>query len=188
MQAKLRRNSWIVTVPLAAIALAYILLIFLPDRRAIGKTRDQIKQKQAFVVQAVSVGAALRTVEQELKKTEAYNATWQEHAPAEGELSALYGEIHELAKAAGTTITRFDPEPAACYGEISQIPLGIGCVGSFAEICGFLRGLERLPVAIWVSELVLAASGDTGRSVICKADLVIFTHNSENSDYAGQSQ
>jgi Tfp pilus assembly protein PilO len=179
----IRRSSWIVTIPLAAAAVAYVTLSFLPDRRAIGEARRQIRQKQQYIVQSGGLATVLRSAEEELKKTQAYNAAWGQHAPVEAELSAVHGKIQELAKASGTTITRFDPEPAVRYEKISHFPIGVGCVGSLAEICGFLERLESLPTRIWVKDLLLKETGKDGNPILCELNLGIFANNLENSDY-----
>ena len=194
MKTGIRRSSWIVTVPVAAAAVAYITLSFLPNRHAISEARNQIKEKQDYIVQAGSLDNALRIAEEELEKIRACTTAWQRQAPVEGELSALYGQIHELAKATGTAVTRFDPEPVVRYERISRIPVGMACVGSFAEICGFLEGLEGLPLEIWVDELRLGRViqggqvGQEGQSVSCELTLAVFVNNSENSDYVEDSE
>jgi Tfp pilus assembly protein PilO len=188
MKGSIRRNSWIVTVPLAAAAVAYVTLSFLPERRATAEARQQIRQKQDYIVQAGGLAAVLRTAETELKRTRAYTAAWEQRAPAEGELSATYGKIHELAKAAGATVTRFDPEPAVHYETISQIPIKMGCVGSFAGICRFLEGVERLPLAIWEKEVAIKQNGQHEKDVSCELILAVFSNNSENYDYVGKSE
>ena len=188
MKTTIRRNSWLVTVPLAAAAVAYISLSFLPERRAIGKARQQVRQKQDYIVRAGSLATALQIAKQELKKTGTYNTAWEQHAPAQAELSGLYGKIHELAKAAGVTITRFNPEPVVRYEKISRIPIGMGCVGSFAQICEFLEGLEGLPLKIWANECHLARGEQNGQGVSCELTLDVFTCNLENSDYVEHTE
>lgn len=188
MKINVRQGSWIVTVPLAATALAYIMLCFLPGRRAIGEARNQVAQKQAYIARAAGLATTLRAAQQELGKTQTYNMAWREHAPAQGELSALYAKIHALAKIAGVATTRFDPEPVIRRDTIRMIPVSMGCVGRFAEICEFLRQLENLPVVIWISSLHVGETTQNGDSVPCEISLAIFTDNQENSDYVRQSE
>ena len=187
MKTKVHRGSWIVTVPLAAASIAYIMLVFLPGRRAIGEARDQIEQKQDYITRAAGL-PALRAAQQALEKTQAYNTTWEEHAPAQGRLSALYGRIHALAEAAGTTTTRFDPEPLVSYDNLLQIPLVVGCTGSFAQVCEFLRGLEGLQATIWMESVDLEHLVGVGESITCELNLVVFVDNPEISDYAKHSE
>jgi Tfp pilus assembly protein PilO len=188
MKTSIRRHSWIVTVPLAAAAVAYVTLSFLPARRAAAQARQQIRQKQDYIVQAGGLAAAARNAGTELEKTRAYVAAWRQRTPTEGRLSETYGRIHELAKAAGAKVTRFDPEPAVRYETISQIPINMGCAGPLAGICKFLEGVDDLPLAIWVKQVTLKHNGQDGENVQCELVLVVFSHNSENYDYIEKSE
>ena len=188
MKTKTGHSSWIVTLPLVAAAVAYMLLFYLPGKRTIGELQDQIKTKQDYIAVADSRLTALRIARQKYDQTQAYSAAWLRTAPAQEELSSLYWKINELAKAAGTTITRFDPQPPVPYDTISQIPLGLGCTGSFAEIYEFLRGLEGLPAEMWVSALRLEKIDRARGTVDCELTLAIFGSNPGNSDYVKRSE
>ncbi len=188
MKTKARRGSWMVTVPLAAAAVIYVTLVFLPGRRAIGEARDQIQQKQAYIAQSASLPMALNTAQRQLQKTRAYTAAWKEHAPTAGELSALYGKVHALAKAAGATTTRFDPEPVIPLDTISKIPLTVGCTGTFDQVCEFLRSLETLPMTVWVDAIKIEKLTGSEGFVVCELSLVVFADNPEISDYANRSE
>ena len=182
MTAKVYRGSWIVTVPLAAAAVAYLVAVFLPGRRAIATLQEEVTKKQEYVAQAAGLAKGLAATQQELEKTLAYTANWKKHAPAEGERAALYGKIHELAKAAGTLTTRFDPKPVNSRMRIRDYPLTMGCTGTFAQVHELLRSLETLPVEIWVDTVLIKKGSETGDSVACEANLVVFTDNPESSD------
>ena len=188
MRTAIRRNSWTVTVPLAAAAVVYFVFLFLPNQRTIGELRNHIRQKQNHVAQCDGLATALRLAQQELEQSEAYNTAWQRHAPTAEHLAALYGKIHQLAKNAGTRVTRFDPEPAVPYERVYGAPLEMGCDGSFAEICGFLEALENLAEEIWIKDLLVNKTGSSGDSVACELSLVVFANNLENSDYVEESQ
>jgi len=182
MTDRIYRGSWIVTVPLAAAAVAYLVVVFLPGRRAIATLQEEVTNKQEYVVQAAGVAKGLATTQQDLEKTFAYTANWKKHAPAEGERATLYGKIHELAKAAGTLTTRFDPKPVNSRSRIRDYPLTMGCAGTFAQIHELLRSLETLPVEIWVDTVLIKKGSEHGDSVVCEVNLVVFTDNPENSD------
>jgi Tfp pilus assembly protein PilO len=188
MKTSVRRSSWIVTIPVAAAAVAYLCLCFLPESRVIGEARDQVRQEQNYVVEAARRVEVLNAAVEELRQTQAYNATWVRHAPTERDLSAAYGEIHDLAKASGATITRMDPEPPVRYETVSRTPLKVECVGSFVGICGFLERLEGLPQEIWVTELHLERSREERGPVLCQMTLGIFASNPEDSDYVEHSE
>ena len=101
MNTKIKRGSWVVTVPLAAAAIGYVVLVFLPGRRSVSEAREQLELKQDYIARAAGVATALQAAHHELNKAQAYNSSWEERAPAKGGLSALYGKINALAKAFG---------------------------------------------------------------------------------------
>ena len=177
-----RRGSWFVTVPLAVIAVAYVMLFFLPGNRAIDQLGEQIEQKQQYIAQAATLTTALQVAQEELEKVRQYNETWQTHAPAQGETSALHATINTLAVASGTDVTRLDPEEVILYDKVRQAPLSVECTGSFGEVFEFLRGLEGLPAEIWVDLVNLEKLEQTRESVKCELTLVVFANNPENSD------
>jgi len=182
MKTKIPRGSWIVTVPVAVVAVVYVVFFFLPGKRAIGELRDRIQEYQETIDRAAVVATALPAVQKEIKKAEDYNAAWQKDAPAASEIATLHGKINALALAVGTELTRLDPEPVVVYGKIRRIPLTVGCSGSFAQVCGFLRSLEGLPEALWIDSLNLENLDQDEQSVKCELTLVVFADNPENSD------
>ena len=188
MNSKSGYGSWIITVPLAATVVAYVMWIYLPGSREIGRLREDIRQKQDYLGMAAGVPLALQISQKQVEETEAYNTAWHEQAPAPEDLSTLYGKLNSLAKTAGTTVTRFDPEPITRYETIRKIPLTVGLEGSFAQIFRFLNGLETLPATIWANSFKLENPNGSGGCISCRVDLVVFAGNPENSDYVNQSQ
>ena len=187
-KTRVYRGSWIVTLPMAGVAAAYVMLVFLPGRRAIGEARDKIEQSQKHITQATAMAAALPVLEEELRTTQAYNTAWEENSPGQGGLSALYGKINALAKAVGTTTTRFDPEPVVPRDTIREIPIAMACTGSFAQLFNFIQSLEGLPEEIWVNSYKLENIAGKEGSVTCELTLVVFASNSKNSDYVENSE
>ena len=187
--AKFHRGSWIVTVPIAAIAVGYVTLFFLPGKRAIDEVRNQIDQKEQYMNQtAAGVAQSLNKARQELRRTETYNDDWKKRAPAFGKLSALYGKITSLANTVGTTTTRFDPEPIAAYETIREIPIAVACNGSFPQIFEFLRGIDSLDEEVWVKEMRLGETTGDSELVSCEITLVVFGDNPDISDYITYSE
>jgi Tfp pilus assembly protein PilO len=182
MSDRLHRNSWIITVPLAAAAAAYLLLFFLPGRRANATLAEELAEKQECVAQATTVAATLRATEQELDRTQEYIAAWKHNAPADGSRSLLYGRLHEVAKASGVTIIRFDPKPVEPRAQIRGFPVVIGCTGKYAQVHEFLRGLESHPAAIWADTVSIKRPSENSETIECEISMVIFANNPEISD------
>ena len=188
MTAPIRRGSWIVILPLAAIAGGYVFLFFLPGRRAIAELRQQVRAKQDFVAEADKLQQTLRETKHEMEKTQAYVAACRRRIPDEKELGAVFGQIHQVADAAGIRVTRFDPQPPVVYEQLRRVPVLIGCIGSFAQMYEFVRNLEALPTLLWVGTLKTEKDGRNVKNVQCEIGLAIFAGNSEHSDYVKRSE
>jgi Tfp pilus assembly protein PilO len=182
MKTSLRQTSWIVALPLAGLTAAYVLGFFLPGRRAIDRLREELDAQREFVVSTTFVAPAIEATKEELKKTAAYNSAWLANAPTEADLSDLHGRIHALAKTAGATTTRFEPQPTVDYERLRRLPILVGCTGSFSQLGRFLETLENLPQTIWVENVEFSTSGQSEGAVKCEVELVVFTDNPDNSD------
>jgi Tfp pilus assembly protein PilO len=122
--------------------------------------------------------------QQELEKTDAVATQWEKTAPGKRDIPALFGKINALAKDAGLTISRFDPQPFLVYEKLQETPITIVCSGTFAEIFGFLRLIEGLPATIWVESIRLEKDSQNAKDVRCELNLAVFSNNQQSSDYA----
>jgi len=182
------RRGWIIVLALIAIAVAYVGLIFLPGKRSIDGLRDQIELKRQFVAQGSGLTSMLQFQREELQRAEACEAAWRKRSPPVEARSSMEGKVHALAEAAGVITTRFDPEPIVRHESISQIPVSIGCNGTFAQVGAFLHSLESLPPSIWVISANIENLDATKGLVSCEVSVVVFADNSIISDYAKDSE
>jgi Tfp pilus assembly protein PilO len=184
MQSTVQRNSWIVIVPVAVIAAAYVYCFYLPGRKAIADLRDQIRAKHDFVMDSEQSTRSLRAGKEELEKTEAYVATCRRCTPEEKDLGDILGMIHVSAGKAKVRVTRFDPQPATSYERLRRVPVTVGLVGQFGDIHQFLANLEAMPRYIWVSSVKMDVDAKSGKEVVGEISVVIFVSNSDGSGYA----
>jgi Tfp pilus assembly protein PilO len=188
MNSTFRRSSWIVTPCLAAIAAAYLTFTWLPSRRAIQQWRGQVQAEQEVVAQATELSAKLVAMQQELQQTEDVAAQWERTAPGKRNIPALFGQINALAKDAGLSINRFDPQPFLLHEKLQEIPITVVCSGTFAEFFQFLRGIEGLPATIWVESIRLEKAAQNAKDVRCELSFAVFSNNHQISDYAKHSE
>ena len=188
MKAEILRGSWIITLPLGAVVAVYVVAVFLPNSHAVAEARLQIRQQQECLAQSTGLAGEVLAAQQELSEAQAYLAAWDRRAPGPGHRSLLHGKIYALAKAAGVTTTRFDPEPIEQRAAICEIPITLGFSGSFGQICDFLESLEREPVETWIPFVKIERIERGRDSVACEISLVIFAGNLEISDYAKGSR
>ena len=187
-EIKFHRGSWLVTIPLVAIAVVHIVFVYFPGRNVITRLRAEIESRQHYISNADSISAALAAAQQELLEARSYIENWQRVAFTVHRLPVLYGNINNLSNRAGTATTRFEPQMLVELGLIRQIPIHMACTGTFAQIHEFIRSLESLPQTIWIDSLQFNKSGQTGGNISCEIDLVVFSDNHKISNYADNSK
>lgn len=165
------RNSWLVTLPLALIVAGYLACVWWPKQRAFQAAEEQLTAKRQFVARATPWAAALVEVRRKLEQAETAVTQWEANAPQKRTLPSLFGKINSLAKTAGLSVNRFDPQPWVAYEKIREIPLNIGGVGEFAQCFEFLRSLEGLPPSIWVEVLKIERNAQNTKNT--KIDVVL---------------
>jgi len=188
MKDLLARGSWIVTLPLAGLGVAYVLMVYLPAERADEELQKQLTERHEYLDQAKSVTRALIEARQELGRIETYQAQWHRTAPRRRNVASLNGRIHMLAKQAGATITRFAPGDAIEHSHLVELPISIGCRGGFVEMFDFLRRMESLPMEVWVKQIRFDNSQRRGQDVPCEMRVVVFTDREEISGYDDASE
>ncbi len=187
-EIKFHRGSWLVTIPLVAIAVIHIVFVFFPGRNIITQLRTEIETRQIYISNADSISAALAAAQQELLEARSYIEKWQRTALMVHRLPVLYGNINDLSNRAGTATIRFEPQMLVELGLIRQIPIHMACTGTFTQIHEFIRSMESLPMTFWIYSLQFNKSGQAGGNILCEIDLVVFSDNSKISNYADISK
>jgi Tfp pilus assembly protein PilO len=182
-----RRNSLIVTIPLVAVAIAWVFLVFLPIHKAIGRLQEQSRDMQQYREQSYARLPVLKRTGRGLADIRRTIARWNDTTPSRHELTVLLGKLTALARSAGLQITRFDPEPVVAHDRLGQAPLSMRVTGPFASVFGFLAKVESLPRIIWVDDLEIEKPEKTGENVSCSLRLSIFVDKSDISDQRNDS-
>jgi Tfp pilus assembly protein PilO len=182
MKTHILQGNWL--LPLAALGMgaAYFVLVFLPNRRAIGELAEQVAGKQEAVLQAATASQTLLTTQKELDRTSAYVAAWRSVAPREGNLASLFGRIGALARSSHVSTTRLTPQEPLVMARVRCVPMLMGCTGSFSQIASFLQKLEDMPQTVWIDDLRLENSSKDGELMKCEMTLEVFADNPESSD------
>lgn len=180
---KFHRGSWLVTIPLVAIAVVHITFVFIPGHRAVAQLRKEIEYRQRNINDIKNVSTALADARQELGAVKSYIDNWRQSASSVHRLPVLYGNINKLSKQAETTTTRFEPQLIVELQRIRQIPINMACTGTFAQLYEFVRSLECLPQTIWINSLRFNKDGQNGGNILCEINLVIFSDHLNISNY-----
>lgn len=182
MPPPVKHGNWMLTLPLAGLGLAYLFLFFLPAQRTLDALSRDLSKEQDAVGQADALLPAIAATEQQLAKSCKYNSRWITAAPSESELPSLFGKVNALAKAAGITTTRLDPQPAVQYEKIRLISLNAAYRGSFTQISQFLCDLESFPEAIWIDRVQMEGDSQNRKDISCEISFTVFVDKTDESD------
>jgi len=181
MKRPLVAKSYLVTVPLAALALAYVIFVFLPRQENIAHTRSEIQSQRQFIATTQAIRPTILALEEELAETRRRADLWRSQVPDAAAMTRLQGEIQNAGQASGATITRFNPQPPVEYQAIRQVPVAVACSGSFDSILCLLGEIESLSATVWVDRLRIDAGGGVGENLKSEIDLGVFASKSKNS-------
>jgi len=167
---------------LGAASLVYLFCFLLPGWKSVGQVRDQVRLKRDYVLQTSRTAAAMLATQEEIDSTREFNRRSARELPSVVEAPNVFAQITEIAKSSGTTTSRFQPEPAIKHAKLSQVDVGMALAGQPGQIYDFVRGLESLPLRIWIESLRIAAPSKDSENGTAEVGMVIFVDNSETSD------
>ena len=181
MKRAQKSNSWLVTIPLAGLALGYYFLMFRPEVAAQSELRLELEMKELALAEANAQVEMLARRRSEIREAEEYVQIWREQSSV-GRASLLYGEIARLVKEAGARTIALDPEPAVQLQSIQQSSVRLSCQGTLASMHRLLHKLEQMPQTVWIREVLIQQSADEGDLVRCEIKLAVFADKSSFSD------
>jgi Tfp pilus assembly protein PilO len=182
MMGSRKRNSWLITVAIAAGTVGYLTLLFSPGMRGIAGLRQELRTKQDFVGQAERLRPTTFKLGQELTGVTKYNELWAARIVKPSQLSAVYGELNALIKDSGASTARFEPQTPESYASLRKLPVKLGLEGSFLEIHTAVSRIESLAAFIWIEEIKIEGSQELGKPTKAELTLGMFVDNPKKSD------
>lgn len=179
---KLKRNSLMVTLPLAGITALYVWYVYLPLRRTIADLRQQCTHHEQMLAHAQTLGGTIGIRQQELEECKAFAQKHLGGLPEAQEAVDTLGEIALLADQAGAKMERFEPAPVEKLEFLARVPVNLTCAGDFERLFNFLARLESMPRKLWIEDLHIEAPREIGQKARCELKLVVFAKRSGNSD------
>jgi len=176
-----KRSSWFVTLPIVALAIAYLMFVFFPTAKAIRETRGEIRLKQDYISQTEKLHATVRELEQHLDEAQRFTTQWRRQVPVPGQLSEIYGSITAMSRECGATTTRFDPQPETTINHLHRVPVQMDLTGSYHAVCRLLAELEQLSETVWIDELKIEKHSESGKDVKCELKLDVFAGDFKKS-------
>lgn len=175
-------KTWLITALLAAIAVAYVIFVFLPGQHSIGELRAKVQEHRQQILQAQSLTRTVALAHQRLQSAREVGQQWRADAPRQADVVLHYKSLSEQAEAAGVVIERLDPVPAVELNLVAQQNVTLQFQGPFAAVFDLLRRLENLPGTIWTRELRLSAHSPSGKSLRGEMTLTIFVDRAVYAD------
>lgn len=182
MKSKLKQQSYLVSGAVLAVAVGYLMLVFLPGMRSIRRTRAEIRQKQDFVAETEKKRPQIAELQALQKSISDATAIQRDRLIAPDAVSHLFSKISTLTKVTGTRTTRFQPHDEVRYDSFQQIPIELGVEGNTAAVAELIRQIESLPNLIWINGLKMNTTGEAAGLTRCELELAVFVDNREISD------
>jgi Tfp pilus assembly protein PilO len=174
-------RTWLITALLAAMAVGYVVFVFLPLQKKIRVLRSDLQEKRQHVVQAQSLTGTIERAKQQLAHTREVSLSWQAGAPSAAELARHFANITQHARTAGVKVGRFEPQPAVEMEVLAQHTVNLHFQGQFQQAFDFIARLEQLPGSVWFRDVKLFVPDPTTPQLQGELTLTIFV---DRADYA----
>ena len=174
--------SLFVTAGAAALALAYVFFVFIPGQKKIAELRAVLQKKQQYVADSAKLVAVINDCESQLDECRSFINGWRAEAPTGSKLASLMGRITSQAADADVQLVAWHPAAAQQHAMLREMSATIKVEGSFHTVADFLRRLESLSAAIWISDVNLRPEGESGQSLHCELTLSIFSDSNDIAD------
>lgn len=174
-------QHWLVSGVVLAVAVLYVVLVYLPGQGKLAEMREQLAAKQAPLETSGALLASVALTQAELDRTERFVEQWRNENPTPSGLAPVLAELHALAQMAGVSIVRLDPQPLQIFDTIKRGSLTLTCTGSYRAVHRFLYQIEESRQQIWIDSVSVRAAGGNGGSVLAEVVLVMFADNREIS-------
>ena len=180
--SKQNSTTLLLTSLVAAGAVAYVFLLFIPGQKAIGKIRAEHRQKQEAIVAAEKIILDAQGTNALLEKARDFKAKRNEITPTVDRIATVFATISNYTKLAGASIVRFDPQSPVRMASISQVPVVLTVEGGYQQIFSLLQKLDETPNPIWEKEVIIQANREKADSLRCQITLTIFADNRDSSN------
>jgi len=178
----LRRGDWLAIAIALGGAATIALLVVLPLHKGVRDRENEIASKDLVVQQDALVQAQHELAQRNVASAREFVEGWRQRSAGGQALSVLFGQIAELAKSSGATVTRFEPQTPVELERLRRVPLEVACQGTLEAVFALVKELESLPRDIWIEDLAISDGGEAGQSVRCEMKLAIFADKPDFSD------
>lgn len=177
------KTGWLLAALAGLSMIAYGAGEFLPRQRRVRELRQQAEASTQYATRSSGSAVTLSHASEELGEAKRFLAAWRKSAPGEDSLNTLFREIDQLAQNFQMRNLRLEPAPVQELAAIWRMPVKIAGEGKYPDLAQFVRGLETLSPAIWITQLHLEEE-PRGENLRISLTLTIFGAKREFSDQA----
>ena len=176
--------TWVVTLAIALVALATIVFVFLPFQKTIASLSRQLRDKRLHIVQADQLTLPLAKERQRLAEILAHTDRWEQLAPDPQQLAVFYARISEQARQTDVQLSKFEPQAPRNFQSLRQYAVALSIQGDFEQLFDFLTRVEKLPQAIWPSQVRITQPEGAAASLQCEMTLTFFGDLAGSADWS----
>ena len=166
--------TWVVTLGIALVALAFILLVFLPFQKTIHNLSRQLRDKRLHIVRADQLILPLANERARLAEVRQQTDRWEQIAPDPHQLAVFYARVSEQARQTDVQLTKFEPQPPRVLKSLQQYAVALSIQGNFEQLFEFLALVESMPQTICPSHLRITQPSESSASLQCEMTLTFF--------------
>ena len=181
MQKRRRTQSLALIFVMAAAVLTYLVLIFVPIQQSIGEVRRQLHAKRQYILRIDGRFAEFEARRQQLASAEEFVSSVKSSAGSSGDLAEFLSAITEMAQGSGITVQRISPGGASDGATIREHRVELGVEGEFQHLFAFLSEIEVWPGNVWLTDVAIERSSETGGILECRLILAVFTDLPDSS-------
>jgi Tfp pilus assembly protein PilO len=164
MKSLARHDTLIAIAGTGILTIAFCWGVVLPGQTAVKKIEAEIAQAQARLgeipVRMAELEQLRKRLDQKLETIDVIELS----LPEESHVSDVLHQVASEARRSGLTITRLEPLPSSEYASYSAHPFHLSCRGTFADLSGFLNGLEAQERLVTFGSVDLLRGNDAGPS------------------------
>ena len=149
------RNQWIVFGIIAAMTLAFVLGVWMPESRSIRQSRERIRNAEVSLGPNFNQPTALAERQRSVDLLRDQLAASDRHVPQGPEIAKLLLSLAEATQASGVVDPQTQTSESRHHLLFSEMPVEIEAGGDFASIYRLLSSVESMPRLVRVDALNL---------------------------------
>jgi Tfp pilus assembly protein PilO len=180
-QGKTAFHSRLITIASGGAAVAYALLVFVPQQHGLVCQQRKIREQETQIARSLTLVQPIRALEDQLAETERFTSGWRAKAPTSHNAAPVFADIVRHAEEADARVLSFAPQAEQPCETLGRIPVALQAEGSYQSLHQLLERLEEMRGLVWIDEVHLQPQGQGDGRLSCTLKLTIFANRAEIS-------